>query len=167
MSSNQKLDHEGQVLIGQFCHWVVFWPERDVNLRPLHSSIWLDALSQADLSFKLFSLCLRDDRQAAPKDHIDLIHLVFIVSIRPMMFSSTRLLRHLRCWHLLAVQKSLALLQIVSCGAMDFAPLLCIIREMELPLLLLLRGLLLVIFTVSTIPAICSVDLPIILLLLS
>jgi hypothetical protein len=67
------------------------------------------------------------------------------------------------------IQKGLALLQIVSCGVMDLAPLLCIIRVMKRHLLLLLCELLLVIFVisiVSTIPTICSVDLPIVLLLL-
>jgi hypothetical protein len=67
------------------------------------------------------------------------------------------------------IQKGLALLQIVSCGVMDLVPLLCIIRVMKRHLLLLLCELLLVIFVisiVSTIPTICSVDLPIVLLLL-
>jgi hypothetical protein len=67
------------------------------------------------------------------------------------------------------IQKGLALLQIVSCGVMDLVPLLCIIRVMKRRLLLLLCELLLVIFVisiVSTIPTICSVDLPIVLLLL-
>jgi hypothetical protein len=67
------------------------------------------------------------------------------------------------------IQKGLALLQIMSCGVMDLALLLCIIRVMKRHLLLLLCELLLVIFVifiVSTIPMICSVDLPIVLLLL-
>jgi hypothetical protein len=52
---------------------------------------------------------------------------------------------------------------------MDLTPLLYIIRVIDQPLLLLLRGLLLaisMIFAVSTIPVIGSIDLPIILLLL-
>jgi hypothetical protein len=50
---------------------------------------------------------------------------------------------------------------------MDLAPLLCIIRATERPLLLLLCGLLLVISVVFMIPTILSVDHTIILLLLS
>jgi hypothetical protein len=84
-----------------------------------------------------------------------------------MMFSSVQLLRHLRCWHLLAIQKSLTLLQIVSCGVMDLAPLLYIIRVLERSLLLLLSGLLLAVSTISPIPTIYSINLSIILLLLS
>jgi hypothetical protein len=34
------------------------WPKRYVNVGPLHSSFWLDALSQADLSLELLPLCL-------------------------------------------------------------------------------------------------------------
>jgi hypothetical protein len=92
MPPDQELDHEGQILIGQFCRWMVFRLERDVSLEPLHSSIWLDALSQADFSLKHLSLCLQDDGQAALEHHIDLIHLILIVGISPMIFSSTRLL---------------------------------------------------------------------------
>jgi hypothetical protein len=54
----------------------------------------------------------------------------------------------------------------MSRGMMDFTPLLSISRAMERPLLLLIYGLLLTIFVVSAIPTICSVDLPIVLLLL-
>jgi hypothetical protein len=61
MPPDRELDHKGQVSIGQFCRWLVFWHERDVDFEPLHFSIWLDALSQADLSFKPFLLCLRGD----------------------------------------------------------------------------------------------------------
>jgi hypothetical protein len=92
-----------------------------------------------------------------------------MVRICLTMFSSARLLHRLWCWHLLAIQKSLALFQIMPCGVMDLAPLLCIIMAIEQPLLLLLYGLLLMISTismVSMIPAIYSIDLLTILLLL-
>jgi hypothetical protein len=36
-------------------------PERDVYLGPHHSSSWLDALSQADLSLSLLALILGGD----------------------------------------------------------------------------------------------------------
>jgi hypothetical protein len=55
---------------------------------------------------------------------------------------------------------------------MDLAPLLCIIRVMEMPLLFLIRGLLLVVFVISmvsvifAISSVSCVDLPIVLLLL-
>jgi hypothetical protein len=80
-----------------------------------------------------------------------------------MMFSSMRLLCSLCWWHLLTVQKNLALLQIVSCDTMDFTPLLRIGRAIERPLLLLICGLLL---TISTIPMIYRIFLPMVLLLL-
>jgi hypothetical protein len=56
MPPDRELDHEGQVLIGQLCLWMVFGPERDVSFGPLHSSLLFDALSQDDLSLKLLSL---------------------------------------------------------------------------------------------------------------
>jgi hypothetical protein len=55
---------------------------------------------------------------------------------------------------------------------MDLAPLLCIIRVMEMPLFFLIRGLLLAIPTISTVfmifatSLISCVDFPIVLLLL-
>jgi hypothetical protein len=63
MSSDRELDHEGEVSIGHFCIWMVFMSERDVNIGPLHSSFWLDTLSQANLSLslELLPLCLRGD----------------------------------------------------------------------------------------------------------
>jgi hypothetical protein len=54
MSSDRELDHEGEVSIGHFCLWMVFMSERDVNIGPLHSSFWLDTLSQANLSLSSF-----------------------------------------------------------------------------------------------------------------
>jgi hypothetical protein len=82
---------------------MVFGPERDVSLGPLHSSIWLDVLSRAYLSFKLLALRLRGDGQSVPEDHVDFIHLVLIVGISPMMFSSTRLLRRWLHRHLFVI----------------------------------------------------------------
>jgi hypothetical protein len=75
--------------------------------------------------------------------------------------------RHCWWWHLLAIPKSLALLQIMSYGAMDLTPLLRIIGTPEGSLLLLLRGLLAMISVVSLVLVISSidcVDLPIVLL---
>jgi hypothetical protein len=69
-------------------------------------------------------------------------------------------------WHLLAIQKSLALLKIMLCGMMDLTPLFYISREMERHLLLLLHVLLLAITMIPVINMICSIDLPIVLLLL-
>jgi hypothetical protein len=90
------------------------------------------------------------------------------------MFASMGFLGHLSWWwwHLLVIQKSFALFQNVSSGAMDLTPLFYVVRAMEGPLLLLIRGLLLVIsvvFTVSVILEISSVsrvDFWIVLLLL-
>jgi hypothetical protein len=57
-----------------------------------------------------------------------------------MMFASTGFFGH-QCywwWHLLTIQKSFALFQIVSHGMMDLAPLLCVGRAMEWSHLLLI-----------------------------
>jgi hypothetical protein len=107
---NRKLDQEGQVTLRQFCLLMIFQPERDVNIRPLHFPSRIDALSQANLAFKLLALCLRGNGHAASKDHIDLPYLILIIGIGSAMFTSTGFLGH-RCWwwHLLALQKSLAL----------------------------------------------------------
>jgi hypothetical protein len=77
-----------------------------------------------------------------------------------MMITSPGFLQHWRYWgwHLLPVQESFALLQIVLRGAVNLTPLLRVIWMSKRPLLFLLRGLL---TTVS--PVIC-VDLTIILL---
>jgi hypothetical protein len=82
---------------------MIFGPGRDVNFGPLHSSLWLDALSQANLSFELLPLHLWGDGQATLKDHIDLIHLIFIIGVSPMMFSLPLLLHHGLFQHLLAI----------------------------------------------------------------
>jgi hypothetical protein len=124
---DRKLDHEGHVPLRQFCFWMIFQPEQDVNVRPLNFSSKLDALSQADLTFKPLPLCLQGDGQATSEDHIDLTHLILIVGIGSKVFASLQLLRH-RCWwwHLLAVQKSFALFQIMSMSMMNLTPLICI-----------------------------------------
>jgi hypothetical protein len=72
---------------------MVFGLERDVSFGPLHSSLWLDALSQTDLSLELLPLCLQGDGCAVPEDHVDLVHLIIIVGVGPMMFSSSWVLR--------------------------------------------------------------------------
>jgi hypothetical protein len=116
-------------------------------------------------------LCLRGDAHATSKDHVDFTHLILIVEIGSMMFALTWLLCHWFWWcHLLAIQKSFALLQIMSCGTMDLTPLLYVNRAKEQSLLLLICRLLLaipMISTVSTIPAVSTigcVDLSIVLL---
>jgi hypothetical protein len=91
------------------------------------------------------------------------------VRILSMVFAPMGILRCRRYWwwHLLAIQKSLALLEILSYDAMDLAPVFSIIGMLEGPLLLLLWGLLAVISVVSSvlmISPIGCVDLPIILL---
>jgi hypothetical protein len=89
-------------------------------------------LSQADLSFEFLSMCLRGDGHSTPKDHIDLAYLILVIGIGSTMFATTWLLCHW-CWwwHLLMVQKSFALFQIMSYGTMDLTPLLCVSRVME------------------------------------
>jgi hypothetical protein len=65
------------------------------------------------------------------------------------------------------IQKIPALLQLMSCGVMDLAPLFNIIGMPEGPLFLLLRGLLAAISTISsilTISPVSGVELSIILL---
>jgi hypothetical protein len=149
---------------------MIFQSKGDINIGPLHFLAHLDALGHTDFLLKLLPLCLRGDGQATPKDHIDLIHLVYIVGIGSTMFTSGRLF-HRRSWwqHLLAIQKSLALLQIMSIGTMDLTTLLYISRVVEQFSLVLLYGLLLSVLTISAVPAISTigrVDFPIVLLLL-
>jgi hypothetical protein len=97
-------------------------------------------LKQANLVLDLFSLRLRDDGHATSKDHINIFHLFITVRINPMLINPSGLLRHQRCWRwqLLPIQKSLALFHIVSCSAVNLAPLLCVIRTLEMSLLLLI-----------------------------
>jgi hypothetical protein len=71
---------------------VIFRPERDVGVEPLHSSPWLDALKHVGLSFQLLSLCLQGNGHTTLEDHVDLIHMIIVVRINPLMFSSLWLL---------------------------------------------------------------------------
>jgi hypothetical protein len=86
-----------------------------------------------------------------------------------MMITSPGFLWHWRSWgwHLLSIQESFTLLQIVPHGAVNLTPLLRIIGTPKMPLLFLLRGLLTAESTVSSVPTIAPVsclDLAIILL---
>jgi hypothetical protein len=95
--------------------------------------------------------------------------MLVAVGIFSTMFIPTVILRCRRRWwrHLLVIQKNYALFQIMSCGMMNQAPLLYVIRASEGSLLLLIRGLLAVIPAISTIlpiSAVSSVDFPIVLL---
>jgi hypothetical protein len=118
---------------------------------------------------ELLPLCLGGDRYATSEDHIDLHHMLITVRIISTMLTPMGILRCRRCWwrHLLVIHKSLTLLQIISCGAMDLTPVFCIVRTPEGSLLLLLRGLLAAISVVSSVLVISPigyVDLPIVLL---
>jgi hypothetical protein len=73
---------------------MVFRPEQNSSLRPLHSSVWLNTLSEANLSLDLLPLCLRGDGYVAPKDHIDLIHLIFIIGVGLTMFVTSLMFKH-------------------------------------------------------------------------
>jgi hypothetical protein len=66
--------------------------------------------------------------------------MLIVVGILSMVFTQTGILRcqHCRWWYLLVIQKGLALLHIMSYGAMDLAPLFNIIGTPEVPLFLLL-----------------------------
>jgi hypothetical protein len=86
------------------------------------------------------------------------------------MFALTGFLGH-RCWwwHLLTIQKSFSLFQIVSGGTMDLAPLFYVSKVIEQSFLLLIQGLLLAISVISAIPMVSMIGciyLPIVLLLL-
>jgi hypothetical protein len=76
------------------------------------------------------------------------------------MLTLTEILRYQHCWwwHLLVIQKGLGLLQIMSFGKMDLAPLFYIVGMAEGSLLLLLRGLLAAISVVSLVLAISLVS---------
>jgi hypothetical protein len=126
-------------------------------------------LGQADLTLELLPLRLRGEGHVASEDNINLPHLLIFVKIFRMMITSSGFLRHWRCWrwHLLPIQESFALLQIVPRSAVNLTPLLRIIRTSKRPLLFLLRGLLTAKSTVSSVPTITPVscvDLVIILL---
>jgi hypothetical protein len=82
---------------------MILRPERDVSVGLLHSSPWLDALSQADLSFQLLSLCFQGDGHATPKDHVDLIILIVFVGIILSIFSLSWFLCCGLIWHLFKI----------------------------------------------------------------
>jgi hypothetical protein len=86
---------------------------------------------------ELLPLGLGGDGHAFPEDDVDLSHLLITVRIYPVLIDSPWLLQPRRWWwwHLLAIQKSLALLQIMPRGAVNLAPLLCVIRMPKMPLL--------------------------------
>jgi hypothetical protein len=93
---------------------------------------------------KLLPLRLGGDGHATPEDNINLPHLLISVRICPMLINSLGLLRCRRCWgwHLLPIQESFTLLQIVLCGAVNLTLLLRAIGTPKMSLLFLLRGLL-------------------------
>jgi hypothetical protein len=97
-------------------------------------------LGQADLSLELLSLRLGCDGHATLEDDVDLCHLLIAIKICPMLINSSGLLWHWRhwWWHLLLIQKSLALFQIMPRGTVNLAPFLHIIRMPKMPLLFLL-----------------------------
>jgi hypothetical protein len=97
--------------------------------------------------------------------------MLITVWIDPTMLTPTRIL-WCRChwrWHLLAIQKCLALFQIMFYGTMDLTPLLCVIRAPKRLLLFLIGGLLAVISAISAILVVSSIghiDFSVVLLLL-
>jgi hypothetical protein len=97
-------------------------------------------LSQANLLLELIPFCLLGHGHATYEDHIGFSHLFITIGIDSAMFTLTGLLGRW-CWwwwHLLAVQKSLVLFQIMSSGMIDLTPLLCIIRATKKPLFFLI-----------------------------
>jgi hypothetical protein len=113
---------------------------------------------------QLLPLCFGGEGHAAPEDNINLPHLLISVKIFPTGF-----LQHWCCWgwHLLPIQESFALLQIMPRGVMNLTPLLRVIGTPKMPLLFLLRGLITAesaVSSVSTIASVSCVDLVIILL---
>jgi hypothetical protein len=108
---------------------------------------------------ELLPLCLGGKEHVSPEDNINLPHLLISVRIFPTMITSPGFLRHWRCWgwHLLQIQKIFALLQIMLCGAVNLTPLLRVIGTSEMPLLFLLRELLTMESTVSSVPTITAV----------
>jgi hypothetical protein len=81
MPSSRELDHEGQIPSGNFCLWVILWSERDVHIRPLHSSSWLDLLGQVDLSLELLPMSLGVNQKTTPEDRVDFIEFLIVVGI--------------------------------------------------------------------------------------
>jgi hypothetical protein len=109
---------------------------------------------------ELLPLCLGGNRHATSEDHVDLRHMLIAIRIISMILTLTGILRcrHYWWWHLLMIQKSLTLFQIMSCGVMDLTPIFCII-EMPEECLLLLRGLFVMISAVSSVIVISSIVL--------
>jgi hypothetical protein len=77
-------------------------------------------------------LCLQGDGHPTSEDHIGVTHLILVLGIGSAMIASMGFLGH-RCWwrHLLVIQKSFALFQIVSNGMMDLALLFYVSKTME------------------------------------
>jgi hypothetical protein len=124
-------------------------------------------LSQADFTLKLFPLRLGGDRHATPEDHVDFCHMLVSVGDLSAMFSPAGILGCRRCWewHLFTIQKSFALFQIMSIGAMDLTSLLCVVGVSERSPFLLIGVLFPTIAVSSAVLLIFSfhgVDLPII-----
>jgi hypothetical protein len=143
VSPDRNLDDERQVPFRQLRVWVVFRSERDINIRPSHSSSWLDSLSQIDLLLQLLPLRFGGDSHATFEDHADFSHMLIIIGIFLVMIASLGLLWCRWCWwwHPFAIQKSFTLFQIMSCCAVNFTPLFYIIQSSERFSLFLIRGL--------------------------
>jgi hypothetical protein len=112
-------------------------------------------------------LRLGGDRHATPEDHVDICHILVSVGDLSTMFSPAGILGCRRCWgrHLFTIQKSFALFQIMSIGAMDLTPLLCVVGSSERSHFLLIGVLFPAIVVSSTVLLISSfrgVDLPIV-----
>jgi hypothetical protein len=117
-------------------------------------------LGHADLTLELLSLRLRGDGHAAPKNNIDLPHLLISVRICLILINSPGLLQ-CRCywgWHLLLIQETFALFQIMPHGVVNLTPLLCVIGTPKRALLFLLRGLLAMISMAPLILAIAPIS---------
>jgi hypothetical protein len=89
---------------------------------------------------ELLPLRLGGEGHVAPKDNINLPYLLMSVRLFLTLINSPGLLRHWRCWgwHLLSIQKSFALFQIVLRGAVNLSPLFRDIRTPKMHLLFLL-----------------------------
>jgi hypothetical protein len=97
-------------------------------------------LSQADFTLKVLLLRLGGDWHATPEDHVHFCHMLVSVGDLLTMFSSAGVLGCRRCWrrHLFMIQKSFALFQIMSIGAIDLTSLLCVVGASEGSLFLLI-----------------------------
>jgi hypothetical protein len=124
-------------------------------------------LSQADFKLKLLPLRPGGDRHATPEDHVDFCHMLVSVRDLSVMFPSVEILGCRRYWgrYLFTIQKSFALFQIVSIGAMNLAPLLRVVRASERSTFLLIEVLFPAIAVSSMVLLISSfygIDLPIV-----